>query len=212
MTALQLYAVSETSVDALPHGAAGEELVQIAESGLTAVAGRADAPASALEFARVVGRLADTASSVLPARLGEAFADENALRAALSANAAGLHRTLEQVRGCVEIGLRASFPDAPVASPDISGRDYLRSRAADLHLIDELVAHVHEPLARLARDARLEHGHAPPRFAAAYLVPRSGLDALRTRAEQLSRTCAEPKLVVGGPWPPYSFTGLKGAP
>ena len=212
MTTLQLYAVSDKPFDRLPAGAAGEKLVQIAESGLTAVAGRAEAPASALEFARVVGRLSERGASLLPARLGEGFPHEADLRSALAANAGGLLRALEHVRGCVEIGVRASFGEAPAASPHESGSAYLRSRAADLHLVDRITADVHEPLARLSRDTRLQHGHAPLRFAGAYLVPRSSLEPFRALAEQLTRTCERATLVVGGPWPPYSFTAMEATP
>jgi hypothetical protein len=174
--------------------------------------GRTDTAVSALDFAAAVARLRDAAPSLLPARLGEAFAHEDALRSALAVNADRLHRALEQVRGCLEIGISASFTEHAPLSSGASGRDYLESRAADLHLIERLVADVHEPLARRSRDARLQQAHAPLRFAAAYLVERSRLDAFHARAEELASTWTEPTIVVAGPWPPYSFTSMEEAP
>lgn len=212
MSALQLYAISEEPARRLPPGARGERLVQIEGAGLVAVAGRASAPPTALEFARVVEGLATTDGAMLPARHDQRFSNEETLRAAVVASARRLHEALEHVRGCVELGVSAAFRTRAPEPAGATGRDYLMARAASLHLIERLVADVHEPLVRASRDAHLRCGHAPLRFAAAYLVERPVVGEFSRLAAQLASARSDAELVLTGPWAPYSFADLEDKP
>ncbi len=68
--------------------------------------------------------------TVLPARFGSLFADEEALESVLAAQCAGLCCDLERVRGRLELSLRVLWepvdpPPATTLEAPLPGRDYL---------------------------------------------------------------------------------------
>jgi hypothetical protein len=182
--------------------------------GLEVVLSRAETPPSSgvsretvLRHAQVVEELMARSGALLPAQLGRAFHDEAELAAALREQAMQLTRALERVRGCVEFGLRAVAEDRGEAAAE-SGAEYMRVRLEQVRRQDALVAALHEPLARLARESTL-HRDATGEVRAAYLLPRAEIPAFR---EAVARVAASPKLTVvcTGPWPPYSFATAEG--
>jgi hypothetical protein len=182
--------------------------------GVDVVLSRGTAPQTAevsreavLRHAQVVEELMATSAAVLPAQLGRAFHDEEELAAALRPQTAGVARGLDRVRGCVEFGLRV-IPSEARAEQRASGGDYMRARLDELRRQDRLVATLHEPLARLARESTLDRTGGELR--AAYLVERAHVAEFRAAA---SRVEASPDVTVvcTGPWPPYSFADAKGA-
>lgn len=177
--------------------------------GLEVVVSLARTPPSAevtreavLRHAQVVEGLLARSRAVLPAQLGRAFRDEDELAGALRAQATQLGRGLDRVRGCVEFGLRVLPVDTGPHLDASSGAEYMRTRLEELRGQDRLVAELHEPLARLARESTLQRDDGGIR--AAYLVERRNAASFREAAESLERA-TELAAVCTGPWPPYSF-------
>jgi hypothetical protein len=205
VTGLVLYAIVEEELSGpLPCGTRAEPLVQVDAGGVVAVAGCVDEPpeptaAAALAHAAVVDELAERADPLLPARLGELYPSEDALRDALVRESEGLCRALRQARGCVELGVRARFL-APTGRP-ASGREYLERRGAEEARRERL----HEPLRRLAAAALLER--EADGFAGSYLVRKDRLDAFVAAVDRAAAEQPELGLAWSGPWPAYSFAG-----
>jgi hypothetical protein len=162
-----------------------------------------------LEHARVIEALAAGLDAVLPARFGRGFGDRAELEAAAARLAPDLERRLEDVRGCVEIGLHVAGPSPP-AQRAASGREYLQQRLSELTRLESLAEDIHAPLAERARAAeRTRSVGTTTLLRAAYLVPRGDIrrfrdavDAAQERYDELSFACT-------GPWPPYSFAELE---
>jgi hypothetical protein len=145
--------------------------------------------------------------AVLPLRFGTMLADEASLQSVLADRQDELTQGLERVRGRVELSVRVlGEPAREPPRAETSGRDYLLARQAAHHRRERAAAEVHEPLAALARDARLRIPAPPPAIlAAAYLVDRPDLDAFKARVVALAAARDDLSIVGTGPWPPYSF-------
>lgn len=187
----------------------------------------------ALAHARVVAAAGEAAPAV-PVQYGARHADETALRAAVRERAGALSDTLARVGGHVEVVVRFAAPvreqaptgragdgtdiagdpapssDVPAVSPDAagSGRAYLEGRrereraeravrrAARQRLRERTAPF--EPLASEAADRSGPRG--PERC---LLVPDAEVAPLLAAARAAAD--ADGDLVVGGPWPPYTF-------
>jgi gas vesicle protein GvpL/GvpF len=146
---------------------------------------------------------------VLPVRFGTDIASDEDLAGALSERQESLLRALEQVRGRVELGVRAlsEREDLP-RDRATSGRDYLLSRVATHRRAEEAARELHHPLAELAVAARTSERPSPPAvMVGSYLVEEPEVEDFRRRAEELGRRHADLHVVVTGPWPPYTFAG-----
>lgn len=212
MTPVVLYAVSSSRLsEPLPEGAVGELLAQVEAQGVVGIVG-APSPESTtdettlLQYADVVQELATRTESLLPARWGSTFPSLDEARAALASKAASLSKALDEVAGCVEIGVRGNLPrDERPQAPPTSGTEYLEQKRADARRRDAVMADVHEPLARRARRATF---HADgDGFAGAYLVPKGESAAFVAAIEALAARHPLLVLVAVGPWPVYSFSG-----
>jgi Gas vesicle synthesis protein GvpL/GvpF len=176
--------------------------------------GGAPAPtASALTaYERAVRRLMER-GAVLPARFGSVVDDAAAARALLRRRRRDLLVRLQEVRGAVEIGLRASWRDGQRALADVrpqSGTSYLRDRL-ELRQSARQVASELGPLTALARSSRRALVPRPDLpVLDAYLVDRGRVDEFVALVEQLDDQLDDVELVCTGPWPPYSFA--EGAP
>src|SRR5262249_46322603 len=158
---------------------------------------------------------ASAASAFLPARYGQTFADEAALRDAVLARAAALDAALELVRGCSQMTLRwlGTEPAEPAAQPVHAetaagpGTRYLDARRRAIERresLPELDATL-APLRPCTRAERLRRGGAPGLLGSIYhLVPDVELSAYRDALAQLA---APPhgRLRASGPWPSYAF-------
>lgn len=186
-----------------------------------------------LTHARVVASVADRASA-LPVQFGAEHADETALRGAVLEREADLCRALGRVGGHVEVVVRFDGPEPPVppassgppepppgdatvpadregagVAPEAgSGRAYLEQRRArEQHVLSH----------RRAAAQALRERTAPFEHLAAELLDRAGrygpercLLVQRGRLEELLAAAratleAHDDLVLGGPWPPYTF-------
>jgi hypothetical protein len=162
-----------------------------------------------LAHARVVDALASANDAVLPVRFGRGFRDVEDLEAAAARLEHDIEERLEDVRGCVEIGLHVVAPSQQ-SQGEASGRDYMVRRLQDLSRADALAAEIHAPLAEHARAAnRTRSVGATALLRAAYLVPRDDVDNFKARVERAQRRHPELSLACTGPWPPYSFAALE---
>ena len=154
---------------------------------IDAVVGRE--PVDAVGHGLAVESLMGRCRSVLPVRFGERFPDEEALRRAVEPRVAELEQRLDELAGCVEIGVRVAPPEERAAVE--TGTDYMRAagrREADMHALDRRL----RPRARKSTDAR-------------YLVARSEVAGFAAEVERYAREHPELAVVCTGPWAPYTF-------
>jgi hypothetical protein len=144
---------------------------------------------------------------VLPLRFGSRLDSEDELATALRERQQSLKRSLDRVRGRVELGVRVlDEGDAPPRGGARSGRDYLLGRVAAHRRSEQAAREVHEPLTELAAASQRSDQPAPPAIlVGSYLVDEAEVEAFRERAEALGQSQEEVRVVVTGPWAPYSF-------
>lgn len=197
-------------------GVVGAAVALVDCGGLHAVVSRhhqspAREPERALEHAAVVEAVARTVPT-LPVRFGSGYADEQALRTAVDERRGHLSAQLRRIGHCVEFVVRiAPQPEPQSGDADAaagSGRAYLERRLAhDKALRSTREAardrlRVRTPtLADLAILTIERDGSRGPE--AAYLVSAEDAERFRTLADEV--VAGDPSLVVGGPWPPYTF-------
>jgi hypothetical protein len=166
---------------------------------------------------RVVEELMDRAT-VLPMRFDGTVADEVALRRILDERRDELQALLADVRGAVELGVRAQLAEEGDGEEALGeeepnesggagpGTAYLLARVRDQRRAADVATQIHEPLAALSRRSRRgAAGLRPGLFKAAYLVDRDKVDAFRARVDVLGSELGS-GIVCTGPWPPYSFS------
>jgi hypothetical protein len=137
---------------------------------------------------------------VLPMRFGTLVEDDDAAVRALEERGEELKRSLDRVRGAVELAVRAEAEPGSVAAPAAaSGTEYMRAKAHRT----EAARLLHEPLAFLARESVVKPG--PEVLRAAYLVDREAVDSFVGLVKRLQETHEGLRVLCTGPWPPYSF-------
>jgi gas vesicle protein GvpL/GvpF len=216
---LYLYAlVDEAPAGPLPQGIAGEPLRLIPQGGIAAVVGepgsrpRPEREAIQRQDA-VVRRLAEIFGALLPARFGEAFADENALAERISPRAEDLAAALSLVRGCVQMTLRVfgeaeAIPETDTDASRGPGTRYLESRQREHQRTRTLpeIEPLREALRPLLRAERIERHEAGRLLGTAYhLVPRDDTDAYLAALEEARERIGGHRIAASGPWPPYAF-------
>ncbi len=181
---------------------------------------------------RVVESAWRAASACVPARFGQRLADAEALRAEVAARAGSLEPALDAVAGCVEMGVRifstgaapasgeeeTERPDGPedAASGAGPGRAYLlararvarsaRAREARAHALAKEVGEAVVPFLRQSRVNVPPHGSGD--VALAHLVSGGSLAAYRSAVHDWAHARSGVRVVVEGPWPPYSFAAV----
>jgi len=216
---LYLYALVDGEPSApLEEGIAGEPLRLLPRGGISAVTGALPArPNPDREILErqdaVVRRLAESFGAILPARFGEAFADEAALAGRLGPREREIAEALALVRGCVQMTLRVFGEPEPAPEPDTAtggpGTRHLAARrrqhewAHSLPEIDPLRAALH-PLLRAERIER--HGAPGPLVGTAYhLIQRAQAGAYLEALESARGRIGGRRVAATGPWPPYAF-------
>ena len=138
--------------------------------------------------------------AILPVRYGTLVEDDDAAARAVAERRDEFAQGLERVRGAVELALRVEQREPePPAADVVSGRDYLRAKAARMRTARRL----HERFAALARAGEVQPGRELLR--AAYLVDRDAVAGFVALVERVGREHTELALLCTGPWPPYSF-------
>jgi hypothetical protein len=194
-------------------GLGGATLRTLKRNGLAAVYSRHRSlqprpiPELVLAHERVVEAMME-GGAVLPLRFGTELEREEALAAVLSGRCDELLRSLERVRGKVELGLRM-IPERPSLGSravESTGRGYLLARVHAHRRHEQAIRDVHVPLAALSVASRVREPPSPPAIlVATYLVDAERVATFRLRADQLAKRQAEMQVMVTGPWPPYSF-------
>jgi hypothetical protein len=166
---------------------------------------------------RVVEALMDR-RDVLPIRYGTRVSDEAAAGEAIEANHDRLVRSLEFVRGAVEVSVRVLVVDqalvgerrtAPVGrAAGTSGAEYLRARAHQAAAQADAARVVHEPLSAVARAQVTRPPSLPGEMLrAAYLIARDEVQSFSALVSTLQTENPGLRLTCTGPWPAYSFAG-----
>jgi hypothetical protein len=199
-----------------------ETLVRLDALGFTAWASQAANDSQAftredlIEHHRIVCDIHQRVEGCLPARFPRWFADESELRQRLAARGDEFTRQLVRVRGCSELavtGVWTSSDEVECVKASTPGRQYLlerqrvvagserqRARARDIEerLIEPICPHIREVDIRLCPSPAIA-------FSIAILVSRGMAGWVMERV-----SCGEQdvRILVNGPWPPYSFAGV----
>jgi len=204
----------------LGDGLAGEALRLVHCGAFSAVVGEpGDSPrpgrASLQAQDAVVRSLAERFGALLPARFGEAFADEAALVERIAGRASGIAEALALVHGCVQMTLRVFGDPQPLsevperADPDGGpGTRYLEARRQEWERSRSLpeIDPLRETLLPLLRAERIERQEAGRLLGTAYhLVPRERTGAYLAALEKAGGEIGGRKISASGPWPPYAF-------
>jgi hypothetical protein len=164
------------------------------------------APDQVLAHERVLKAIMER-GAVLPLRFGTHLDSEEELASALRDRQEPLLRALERVRGRVELGVRvlAERERRPPAA-ERSGRDYMLERVAEHRRSEQAARELHDPLAKLAVASRKSEPPSPPTvLVGSYLVEAAEVERFRRCADVLNDGQDELRVVVTGPWAPYSF-------
>jgi len=156
-------------------------------------------------FAEILCRLATT-TPLLPIRFPTMLTTRSAVLAELQANETGWSKRLAELRGLSEVVIRAKWPD-PNGELDAasrrSGTSYLESRAAALRRGDASIAEISELVRDWARDLKVLPSQQGIRIAC--LVADADIPLLRDAVLGWQQVGDHGQVVVGGPWPPFSF-------
>ncbi len=210
----------------LPVGAAAE-LSLVPWRDLAALTGRRAedgtrvSPEAVLRHEAVV-EAARRQGPALPVRFGTVFRDAEAVACALAERYEPLAADLERLGDRVELCLTVLWPAPPVedtpapapSDPETSaGARYLHARAAELRREEALTERA-EAVARELEQAfgalALERRVSllpTPRVAVrtAYLLDAAAVADFRAAFQATRRARGELRLLLTGPWPPYSF-------
>jgi hypothetical protein len=145
---------------------------------------------------------------VLPLRFGTHLEREEQLAAVLAARRDELLQSLERLRGKAELGIRM-IPEGPnpgsrAAEP--TGRGYLLARVRAQRRYQQSIRELHAALVELSAASCIRQPPRPPAIlVAAYLVDAHRIADFRRQADRLAQRQAGMRVIVTGPWPPYSF-------
>jgi hypothetical protein len=145
--------------------------------------------------------------AVLPMRFGTVLEDDDALRAVLEARRNTLRRSLALVRGRVEMGVRAQWPEPGSRGDASSGREFMVAKLERQRRARRLAGIADASLGTLSeRRVCSLLPRAGTAFAASYLVDRTRIGEFRARASAVRARVHEADVVCTGPWAPYSFS------
>lgn len=165
-----------------------------------------------LEHHRVLNEIFVRVESCLPARF-PSWLDEAQLRA----RHAELSARLERVKGCCELAITGTWLTPENETRDNtqvgSGRAYLAQRQRTFAASDKRLKRAKEladGLERTIRDDLIDVREklCPSPIVAlsmALLVKSTSAEEVRWRVD---RTTEDVRILVNGPWPPYSFAGV----
>lgn len=162
-----------------------------------------------LAHARVVDALAASNESVLPARFTSDAVGEDDLRRKLLDRRERVLKALEQVSGCVELGLRVLPAGSNEPLQATSGGEYMRRRLDEVTRAQHLAHSLHDSLAATARASTCNVlARRDLVLTGTYLVPREEIERFGAMLDEAQRDLDGVTLISTGPWPPYSFALL----
>lgn len=172
-----------------------------------------------LEHHAIISQLHAQLDACLPVRFPTWYADEAALRAELCRQQADLRARLDAVRGTCEVAITVLWngPAEPVPPTEAMtpGTRYLQQRQQARVGTDSRRARARELAAEIESLAGPDLVAATAQVcpsatvavSSALLAPRDSAKALIAR---LPRARDGVRILVNGPWPPYSFVGAGG--
>jgi hypothetical protein len=187
-------------------------------------------PANIRTYGRVVAAL-HRRRTVVPMRFGCALTDEAAITCLLAERYGHYRTLLEELRGCVEMGIRLLLPvphpvnGAASPEPDLlsstadpqtnslgAGWAYLRARKSLFNQQDRqaqdycsIAAHCRSHFTGLFKKTSVDNNHQGGLLLSLdFLVPENSLTAFRQAFRTFNPTPGA-KALLSGPWPPFSF-------
>ena len=166
----------------------------------------------------VIRAAQDAGFTPVPIRWGQVLASDDAVLAHLEER--DYRPDLERVAGCVEYGIRVLDPEAPdTGSPADaraeahgSGAAYLRLVAERMQALERTRARalaaarsIDQALKERVRESRVDPTERPAGAVVAHLVQATAASAYAEQAQTLAHAHPPLRVVVTGPWPPYSF-------
>ena len=146
---------------------------------------------AALRHGRIIGKVVETCSSVVPFRLGVQIRSEPEIREVLKLNAQVLVQHLERFRDRVEMGIKAKV---------VLSSDFDPSRLPVFLASLRSLAEKNED-----RQEELETTLNVHIFKGCYLIQRQNVDEFWFAVETVRRKFPTVPLMGSGPWAPYSF-------
>jgi hypothetical protein len=167
-----------------------------------------------IEHHRIASEIHAGAEACLPVRFPTWFADESELRQSLMSRERDVAGQLERVRGCSEVAVTAEWTmaeeDAAPVEASTPGRQYLlerqravagserrraRAREIERNILDGVRTQIKDVQTRLCPSPNVA-------LSTALLVARQTAHEVKGR---LPRADRDVRILVNGPWPPYSF-------
>ncbi|MDQ6887560.1 MAG: GvpL/GvpF family gas vesicle protein [Gemmatimonadota bacterium] len=178
-------------------------------------------PSRALAHDEVVRRALELQTPI-PARFGQTFAGDEELAAAVAARSDDWADGLARVAGSVEMTLRVLL-DEPAQVPSDQGRagesgvDYLsrvKARQVVEHVMREGAGTLRESITEAVREWIREEAWTPllqgsRAISVSHLVAREVLADYRRAVRRFMNEQPTWRVMVSGPWAPYSFTPLR---
>lgn len=166
---------------------------------------------------RVVAQIAEGVT-LIPARFGTVFINEESLRKHLREGAAEFKKTLARLEGTEEWGVKVFSRAQPApAVQAASGGDYLRAKAklmkpARMKELDTEVKEFARALQAVAAESapagKVSSGQAGLEWQAAFLLRKRDRPAWDNVLRKYAARWGERREIqCTGPWPPYSFVG-----
>ena len=211
-------------------GVAGKAVRMFKMEGLTLLVSDYDVASlpvtreNALAHAAVVRSVLDQ-TTPLPFRFGM-LATEQQLQRFVTTNKLALAGKLAHVRGCVEMNLKIiwnSTTEAAVPSPEDDeaagpGTAFLKEKRRELlgdeqklSQIGEVSSLLREPLGGgLIKDEQIVLRPSPKGVlaAVAHLIDSGAMEQYRTNVSELLTKRPDLRILLSGPWPPYSFVNI----
>lgn len=164
-------------------------------------------------------------ATTIPLRLGTTSGDDESVRDLLADLAKPTLRTFDRFEGRTEYGVQVFAPRPPVGDPSAQqegGAAFLRRRRAELQQDEALrsaateeAETAYELLSRLAVDGRRipvrdrpSDTTGPMLVNGAFLVDTAAVAGFRAVVDQLAARMGADRVVITGPWAPYSFAEL----
>jgi Gas vesicle synthesis protein GvpL/GvpF len=153
----------------------------------------------------------------LPVRFPTWLPDKHAVRDLLQQRRAALLAALERVRGRVELAVTVTWDQQPLAAPTAvvatsPGRRFLEQRGRQYAQADQRRAEAQRLAMLLETDDRVleaQHSLCPSDqigLSSALLVEEADALAVAKRFRDLRQGV---RILVNGPWPPYTFASLE---
>ena len=204
-------------------GLDGQPVDAVAVDTLLVWVSRMERPQASVEAVQAHNRVVEAAITEavtpVPLRFGQWLESEAELQAGVAARSADYQAKLTQFAGCLEFGLRLIDPQHESRARDVqgipatSGFEYMQalresSRMAEQQRqqADQVHARIRDTMQDLVRaEQAQEERTAHSVVTLSHLVARPDFDEYRARARHLRELFPAMRLLVSGPWPPYSF-------